>query len=318
MKKNAFLTCLSAMLLLVARPSAQDPAFVTIDPTSSALTRAFGINPRGDVVGLFMTVDGVTHGFLFKSGRYTTLDAPGSIRTNALAINPRGQIAGRFDTRTGNKVVAHGYIYTNGLFETVDHPSAAGFTVLTDITPTGDIAGRYQSADGSFHGFTRVNGEWTTIDHLDAGGNPDMGPQGIQGMAMNENGLVAGIYQDKKLVFHTFILENGVYTTIDPPGSNSAGGGGGVLHVNPEGTVAGGIFTLPTDVVGSCSCSGHGFLYNAGTWTTFDFTDGTNPDGTPRHAQLTTICGINPQGEVVGIYIDHNNVTHGYLGPAGL
>ncbi len=292
-------------LLLAVSVSAQNRTFSTIDPPGSVLTRAFAINPRGDVVGLYFTSDNITHGFLFSRGKYMTIDGPNfAIRTNALAINPLGQIVGRYDTPDG---IAHGFIYTNGGFETVDHPLAAGFTVITDITPSGDIAGRYRAADKTFHGFTRIDGQWTTIDHLDADGNPDMGPMGIQAMAINPYGLIAGYYQDKSKVFHAFLFDHGVYTTIDPPGAKSTGGAGGIVHINPEGAVAGGSYV---DAQGAS----HGFIYRDGEWTTFDFPD---PGTANRKAQLTTICGINPQGDAVGLYVDQNNVSHGYLARRG-
>jgi hypothetical protein len=303
--KNRALFALAFGLLLAASLAAQNPTFYSIDPPDSVLTRAFAINPRGDIVGLYFSADNVTHGFLFSHGHYTTIDGPNfAIRTNAIAINPQGQIVGRYDTPDR---VAHGYIYANGVFETVDHPLAAGFTVVTDITPSGDIAGRYQAADKTFHGFVRINGEWTTIDHLDASGNPDMGPQGIQAMAINPYGLISGYYQDKNRIFHAFVLDRGVYTTIDPPGATNTGGSGGVVHINPEGTVAGGFYVDTLNAT-------YGFIYSDGGFITFDLPDPGAPNG---KAQLTTICGINPQGDVVGVYVDHRNVTHGYLSPRG-
>ena len=307
------LAVIFGVFLLAATLPAQDGPFLTIDPPRSVLTRAFGINPKGDIVGLYFTANNVVHGFLLSRGQYTTIDGPNSIRTNAIGINPRGQVVGRYDTPDG---VAHGYIYTNGAFQTVDPPFAAGFTVVTDVTPSGAIVGRYQAADKSFHGFSLANTqpclqeikpcEWALIDHLDANGNPDMGPMGIQGMGMNADGVIAGFYQDRNNVFHAFMLDQGVYTIIDPPGAKNTGGSGGVIHINPEGEVAG-YYTTSDDVP-------HGFLYRDGAWITFDFPDPAAATGT---AQSTNTCGINPQGDVVGTYIDHNNASHGYFAPRG-
>lgn len=295
-------------LLLAASLFAQNSPLSTIDPPGSVVTRAFGINPKGQIVGLYITADNVTHGFLLSQGKYTTIDAPDSIRTNALSINPQGQIAGRYDTTDGKRVVQHGYILTNGSFETIDHPEAAGFTVITDITPAGDIAGRFQDKDGRSHGFTRINGEWTTIDHLDANGNPDEGPLGIQAMAVNPAGVVAGYYQDMNKVFHAFTLDHGVYTTIDPPDAISTGGAGGVVHINPEGDAVGSFIRAGMSMSMACA-----FVYRDGAWTTFAFPDGSNPDGTVRNALATGLGGINPQGDVVGRYVDHHNVEHGFF-----
>ena len=322
LKKSAFtvLICLLQVVIHAPSTSAQEGKLTTIDPPGSVLSRAFGINSRGDIVGLYITSDGRTHGFMRSNSGWLTLDAPASIRTNAIAINPQGQIVGRYDTREGAASVAHGYIYTDGYFQTVDHPLAAGFTVVTDITPSGAIVGRYQAADKSIHGFSLTNTqqclaelqecEWTTIDHLDADGNPDMGPMGIQAMAMNPDGMIAGYYHDKNKVFHAFLLDNGVYTTVDPPDAANTGGSGGVVHISPDGVVAGGSYARAADVPGA----GHGFMYRDGIFITFDFPDPADAKG---KAQVTSICGINPQRDVVGMYVDHENVTHGYLAPHG-
>jgi uncharacterized membrane protein len=320
------LICLLAVVVHAPRATAQKGKLITIDPPGSVLSRAFGINPRGDIVGLYVTSDGRTHGFLRTQGflqgsiGWMTLDAPASIRTNALAINPQGQIVGRYDTQEGTTSVAHGYVYTNGFFQTVDHPLAAGFTVTTDITPSGAIVGRYQAADKSIHGFSLTNTqqclaglqecEWTTIDHLDADGNPDMGSMGIQAMGMNPNGVITGYYQDKNKVFHAFLVDHGVYTTIDPPDATNTGGPAGVVHISPDGTIAGGVYTRADDVRGA----GHGFIYRNGSFTIFDFPD---PSAANGKAQVTSICGVNPQRDVVGMYVDHENVTHGYFAPHG-
>ena len=76
---------------LVSAQSIEDQ-LVTIDPPGSVDTRPFGISPSRDIVGLYKTANGVTHGFLLSAGEYTTIDVPGAIRTNALAINARGDI----------------------------------------------------------------------------------------------------------------------------------------------------------------------------------------------------------------------------------
>ena len=148
---------ISAMTLITAAlsvpfASAHDGerALVTIDPPGSTDTRPFGINSRGEIVGLFITSGGNTHGFLLGGGEYTTIDVPGAIRTNALAINARGQIVGRYDTPDG---VAHGYLLGGSEFTTIDFHGAAGFTVLTDIDPAGGMAGRYRGDQG--HGGDR-------------------------------------------------------------------------------------------------------------------------------------------------------------------
>ncbi len=307
MKKQSTLPIAISVLILITAALWAPSAFaqpskrplVTIDPPGSVDTRPFGINSRGEIVGLFITSDLRTHGFLLSGDEYTTIDVPGAIRTNAIAINARGQIVGRYDTPDN---VAHGYLLSGGELTTIDFPGAAGFTVLTDIDPAGRIVGRYRGSDMKFYGFSLIDGIFTTIDHRDANGNPDMGPQGIQGMAINPDGVIAGYYQDLSGKFHAFLLDQGVYTTIDPPGAKSTGGPGGVLKINPAGVVVG-TYTKLDDVPLPCGCGSHGFIYGEGEFTTFDFPG----------ALATSNNGVNPRGDIVGTYVDQSNRRHGFL-----
>lgn len=89
-------------------------------------------------------------------------------------------------------------------------------------------------------------------------------------MAINPSGVIAGYYQDVNGVFHAFLLDQGLYTTIDPPGAKATGGTAGVLKINPAGVVVGS-YTRSDDVPAPCGCSGHGFIYRNGTFTSFDF-----------------------------------------------
>ena len=284
---------------LVSAQSIEDQ-LVTIDPPGSVDTRPFGISPSRDIVGLYITANGMTHGFLLSAGEYTTIDVPGAIRTNALAINARGDIVGRYDIGA----VAHGYLLRDGVFTTIDFPGAAGFSVLTDIDPAGRVVGRYRGSDGKFHGFLLANGVFTTIDHFDSSGNPDMGTQGIQGMAINPSGTIAGYYQDLSGTFHAFLLDQSVYTTIDPPDAKATGGPGGILKIAPDGTV-GGSYTGIDDLPAPCGCAGHGFIYRNNTFSRFDVPG----------AQATSVTGVNPSGDIVGVYTDQLNRRHGFLAP---
>ncbi len=56
------------------------------------------------------------------------------------------------------------------------------------------MVGRYRGSDGKFFGFSLIDGIFTTIDHRDRSENPDMGPQGIQGMAISPSGAIAGFW----------------------------------------------------------------------------------------------------------------------------
>ena len=128
----------------------------------------------------------------------------------------------------------------------------------------------------------------------------------IQGIAINAEGNIAGYYVDMTGRFHVFLLDHGSFTSIDPPGSVKTGESGGILKINPAGDVVG-IYTTASDVPPPCGCSGHGFIFRNGTFMSFDF----------PNAAATNNTGINPQGDIVGNYIDHAGRRHGFLAPAG-
>ena len=125
-------------------------------------------------------------------------------------------------------------------------------------------------------------------------------------MAINAEDVIAGYYVDTTARFHGFLLDRGSFTTVDPPGSIKTGTDGGVLKVNPEGDVAGN-YTASGDVPAPCGCSGHGFVFRNGTFSSFDFPG----------AVFTANQGINPRGDVVGVYIDGQGRRHGFLAPRG-
>src|SRR5215472_9002633 len=70
-----------------------DPTFTSIDFPGAARTQAHGINPRGDIVGEYVSA-GLTHGFLLSGGQFTTIDFPGATLTAPNDINARGDIVG--------------------------------------------------------------------------------------------------------------------------------------------------------------------------------------------------------------------------------
>jgi probable HAF family extracellular repeat protein len=72
-------------------------------------TLATGINASGQIVGYYLDVFNVVHGFLLDNGSYTMLDVPGSTGTWAYGINDSGQIVGYYyDASEGQ----HGFLAT--------------------------------------------------------------------------------------------------------------------------------------------------------------------------------------------------------------
>ena len=106
-------------------------------------------------------------------------------------------------------------------------------------------------------------------------------------------GTVAGYYTDTNDVDHGFLRDHrGSITTFDYPRSTNTV----AYNINLEGTVAG--FYLDKNGVR------HGYLREAnGRFTSFD-----PPSGTFETLQCAATC-LNPEGALVGIYMDETGCT---------
>jgi uncharacterized membrane protein len=118
------------------------------------------------------------------------------------------------------------------------------------------------------------------------------GPPMISAFAINDQGEIVGVYFDG-VVLHGFVLRDGVFTTLNAPGSE------GLTHpngVNDAGDVVGAY----SDARGTL----HGFLLHDGRYATLNV---------PGRGNQTDPCQINTAGDIVGWYLDARNVTHGFL-----
>jgi probable HAF family extracellular repeat protein len=202
--------------------------FTRFDAPGAVQTFPSGVNDRGQVVGLFIDAAGEGHGFVRdRRGDSTTIDAPGALVTAPHGINNRRQVVGFYADRAG---VLHGFLRSDRSFATIDVPGATG-TAAFDINDRGEIVGGYQDAQGRTHGFRLRRGVFATIDPPGAAdvrcpGPPGCGPPGIPGFAasvplgINTRGQVAGQYADAQGL-HAYLLDNGAYKTIDPPGGST-------------------------------------------------------------------------------------------------
>src|SRR5258708_14889829 len=62
--------------------------FSTIDVPGASFTEAFGINPKGNIVGSHLSATGL-HGFLLSGGAFNTIDVPGASFPEASGINAK-------------------------------------------------------------------------------------------------------------------------------------------------------------------------------------------------------------------------------------
>lgn len=90
---------------------------------------------------------------------------------------------------------------------------------------------------------------------------------------------------------HGFLLKDGKFTTIDPPGSVLTG----AIGISPAGDMVVGIYR-------TADLTAHGFLLRDDEFTTIDFPGAT----------FTRFQGINCRGDIVGEY-QVAGISHGFL-----
>ena len=103
------------------------------------------------------------------------------------------------------------------------------------------------------------------------------------------------------LTGHGFLLDKGVFTTIDHP---DAVGETGALGINNRGQIVGAY----TDAEGTI----RGFLLDDGVFTPIDHPDAGAAPGTGTQA-----LGLNDRGQIVGAYLDAEGGIHAFLRDKG-
>jgi len=124
-------------------------------------TQAYGINDKGDVVGLYLDSASVQHGFVKKGSKYTSIDVTGDTSTEAWGINNAGQItvfaissAGGYDS----------FLYNGKTFKKISDPSAGTEgTIVRAPNNKGDIAGTYFNSASVETGFLLHGGKYYDV-----------------------------------------------------------------------------------------------------------------------------------------------------------
>jgi probable HAF family extracellular repeat protein len=163
-------------------------------------------------------------------------------------------------------------------------------------------------------------------------------------LGINNAGVVGGEFIDQDGNYHGFLMQNGVSTQVDAPGStntflqqpNAAGLAGGTAEFGPVIGRAGiynsvtQTWTFQPDIPGADYNSGgainnhgvtagnyydssgisHGWTWDGANYTFFDY---------PNQGSLGTIVQtINDAGEVVGFADDSSGTHHGFLEDGGI
>jgi uncharacterized membrane protein len=152
--------------------------------------------------------------FRDKKGRCTILDFPGANLTEAIGVNDDGQVVGDYRDIAGK---FHGFFWDAGLFLTIDVPFPdATTTAPTAINNVGQLVGYYfdnnvtaSFPNGHTHGFIYDNGVFSAFDF----------PNGLATLPtdINDHEQVLGIYGDANFVGRSFLLQDGIFTSLEVP-----------------------------------------------------------------------------------------------------
>jgi hypothetical protein len=274
-------------------------------------TRAYAINPSGEIAGFYSDNTGRCHGYVrAANGTFTQIDAPDAgtgpfpqgtfpSEFTPMGINPAGAIIGFYVDASS---VQHGFVRASGGKITEFDPPGSIFTNPNAIDATGDITGFYFDANFVGHAFLRdTNGTFTQIDAPGADNSGD--GNGTFGVGLTPNEDVEGVFVDPNGVLHGFTRsKNGTYSTFDVPAAGTGPGQGTLPESNNTlGAIAGNYL--------DGSGVDHGFLRDTqGTFSTFDV-----PGAGTGAGQGTIPLDNNDSGAITGEDIDGSNVTHGFL-----
>lgn len=275
--------------------------FRSIDIPGATLTRALGINPKGEIVGGYR-IGTVGHSYVLSKGTVTTFDPPYGISGTSLAygINPEGDIVGFYTdygtVRGGDAFRTRSYLRdASGNFTRIDFPGAEN-TAAIKISPTGQVVGCYHHQDsdfsasggGTMHGFVYQNSGYQSLPVA-----------GSMHNGINRDGrIIVGVVFPTPTAFHAYKVEDGVYALLDLPSyvvlSNAR-------DINPSGEIVGYFVDLSNKT--------HGFLLNKKGFSQIDFPG--------ADVVFTQPNGIDPEGNIVGQYTtrDSSGVlhTHGFI-----
>jgi uncharacterized membrane protein len=264
-----------AQLAAAARSVDYDVQLFDVELPGAIGPEAYGINARGDVVGIYSDV--VTNrgrGFLWSGGEFHQIMYPGALAGGARGINDAGDIVGSWN----DGLKARGFLLHEGEFTVIDREDGTSL-VPWDISSNGIITGNWVSG-GVRHGFILQDGIFTSFDV------PVAGRIATHAMGVDPQGSVVGYYTvPAPRHYEAFMrLADGTFLTeFDRPEPDVPFF---FNDVNPRGDISGGYY--------SWSQSRYiGFVRDKkGTYTLVE-----TPGLDPRHNE---VYSINASGVIVG------------------
>lgn len=280
------------------------------DVPDAAVTQAYGINARGDIVGTFQYAApyNKNHGFLLRRGIFTVIDFPGSSTDYSIAtgIGPGGDIVGYYGLVGGAPTSGYGFLLNkHGEWTTVPNPVDPAPTMTPGpfrILPNGTMVGCFHYATplgayASMHGFTLMrDGTFSRFDY------PASGSMAMHYGATPDGRMIVGVYVVSG-TNHGYVLNDGDVITFDVPGS---------ARTTPQDINADGIVVGTYRNPGEPATRLHGFLLNTHLSMNQADWEYTFPFDIPD-ASITRLRGINAAGQIVGDYVGADGRTRGFV-----
>jgi uncharacterized membrane protein len=257
-------------------------SYATITFPQASFTVVMGVNPAGDIVGMYRDQSGKTRGFVRRREAFASVDYPDAVFTQVRGINAAGDVVGAYRLAGEPDANLHGFILNQqGRFTRVDvpgHTSTVAVRLLADST----IVGCFHDADATrgMYGMTLAG---TKVSSIDRATSMHMG-------ATPDGKTIVGFFTDT-MATRGYVLEEGILTPFDAPGSTLTS----AQDINGFGAIAG----FYRDTGGKL----HGFVREGVQYTTLDV-PGAND---------TRAMGINADGSVVGSFVDAAGTTHGFV-----
>ena len=304
----------AASLGAVATPALADAhgqptnyQFETLDNANDVtFNQLLGINNGGVIAGYFGSgAQGHPNkGYLlfapYGQGNYANENFPGSVQTQVTGLNDGAVTVGFWSSMNNANLTNdnHGFVKYHGRFRTADFPTGSPATPPVDqllgVNDRDVAVGFYTDANANNHGYEyniRRSSYSPVVD-------PNSPSASLTATAINESGQVAGFYTNPA----TGNTDGFLFTHRDrfldltvPRASSTM-----ALGVNDRDEVVG-----VYQVGSGSSAVMHGF-----TWTPerrFQTVDD------PHGIGMTTINGVNDQGQLVGFYTDADGNTDGLL-----
>ena len=166
----------------------------------------WSLNSKGEATADCLDSNSVYHGSIrYPSGKIIDFDAPGAGTgtyqgTFPFSINSKGWISGFYNDSNG---VMHGFVRdAKGKITEFDVKGATDTDPIS-INAKGVIAGGYGDAKGNWqHGFVRAPDGTITTFYVPGAGK---GAYGLYVIVNNDEGAIAGSYQDSNGVYHGFL-----------------------------------------------------------------------------------------------------------------